>query len=303
MKTVLVTGATGFIGRFTLPLLLERGYKVYGVTFQGENGFRDGVYWLKADMCQTDDVKRVVQEAKASHLLHFAWITEPGVYWNSPENTQWLECGKLLAREFGEECGKRAVFAGTCAEYDWAHSQLHEDKTPLTPHTLYGETKLNLSRKLGEISLEQGWSSAWGRIFLVYGPYEGQNRFVPAVIKSLLKKEKGKYSSGTQVRDFLYVKDVADAFVTLLESEEVGEFNISSGQGISLIDFAKKISGQLDNFDCLEFGALPDRKDDPAELIGDIKLFKNKLCWCPRYSIEEGISETINWWQDYYKVN
>jgi len=330
MKRVLVTGATGFIGRHSLPLLLARGYEVRGVSrgsvgvSRGFGGDTDGslrgpvgepdssfgevdrdvvyeeVIWHQCDLLNVDAVSSLVADVQPTHLLHFAWITEPGVYWASPENEQWKQASLQLLSAFRDNGGQRVVMAGTCAEYDWQDGgHLQEGVTPLHPRTLYGTCKHELQQELEAFSRERALSSAWGRIFYLYGPFEHPNRLVSSVITSLLQGNPVRCTHGEQIRDFLYVKDVADAFVTLLEQRDQGPFNIASGSPRPIKDIIQTIARTLGREDLIAWGALPAAKEDPPTLTADIERLHQELQWKPKYSLEAGIEESILWWKDH----
>src|SRR6202790_4494362 len=107
-----------------------------------------------------------------------------------------------------------------------------ENSTPLLPTTLYGTSKHALERMLHSSSQQMGFSSAWGRIFFLYGPHEEPSRLVAYVVQSLLRAEPALCSDGNQVLDFVHVEDVASAFVALLESKVEGPVNIASGRAV-----------------------------------------------------------------------
>jgi nucleoside-diphosphate-sugar epimerase len=168
---VLVTGATGFVGRQALAPLAARGFEVHAV------GRRD------VDLLEPDAPARLVEDLRPTHLLHFAWFAEPGAFWQSAENERWLAAGIRLLEAFAASAGTRAVVAGTCAEYDWSgDGLLSEQSTPLVPRTAYGEAKNALRAAAEGMSL----SLAWGRIFFLYGPYEDERRLVSSVTWALL---------------------------------------------------------------------------------------------------------------------
>jgi nucleoside-diphosphate-sugar epimerase len=296
MKKVLVTGANGFIGRHCLPLLLEKGYEVHAISTNELDS--NLIHWHKADLLNLQQSSDLITKLKPSHLLHLAWDTTHGKYWSSLENFNWLQASVELLKAFQGNSGKRVVMAGTCAEYDWNYGLCSEGITPLVPATVYGTCKNSLEKVLSSFAHETGISAAWGRIFFAYGPNENIKRLIPYVITSLLKGKKAQCSSGNQIRDFLYVNDAAAAFVSLLETEVNGAFNIASGQPVILRDIINMIAEKLNVLDLIELGKLPNSSNDPAVLTADIRKISAATGWKPAYSLEEGIDETIKWWRD-----
>ena len=145
MKKILVTGASGFIGKHCLPLLVQRGFEVHGTSTT--TGFQSpGVQMHQVDLLDHQQVQRLLSIIRPSHLLHLAWIATPPIFWTSPENPKWVQASFSLMQRFIEQGGMRAVFSGSCAEYDWSYGTCSEETTPLHPATLYGKSK-NEDRK------------------------------------------------------------------------------------------------------------------------------------------------------------
>src|SRR2546423_13493112 len=168
MKRVLVTGATGFIGRHVLGPLVERGFDVHAVTHRAPLSARSGCRWHVSDLLDTAQIVPLIKAVQPTHLLHLAWYSVPGQYWTALENFAWVQASLELLRRFHEAGGVRVVMAGTCAEYDWAYGYCSERTTPTQPHTLYGTCKLALQAMLDTYARQSGLSSAWGRIFFLY---------------------------------------------------------------------------------------------------------------------------------------
>ncbi|MER2248750.1 NAD(P)-dependent oxidoreductase [Methylorubrum podarium] len=116
MKRVLVTGGAGFVGRHAIPALIARGFEVHAI---GRTPPAGAHAFHTADLLDPAQRRAAVQATGASHLLHLAWVTTPGRYWQAPDNLDWTAASLDLVRTFREAGGGRAVVAGTCAEYDW----------------------------------------------------------------------------------------------------------------------------------------------------------------------------------------
>jgi nucleoside-diphosphate-sugar epimerase len=286
VKRVLVTGATGFIGRHAAPLLAERGFDVHAV------GSAD------ADLLDPAAADSLVRRVQPSHLLHFAWYAAPGKFWTAPENGAWVEASTRLLRAFADAGGERATMSGSCAEYDWSGTGvLSEADTPLRPATYYGECK-NAMRAAGEqLADERGTGFSWGRIFFVYGPHEQPGRLVSQVVESLVRGEPAPTSEGTQRRDFLHARDVAGAFVALLDSDVPGPVNIGSGEAVPVRDVVTLIGDAAGRPELVRFGEIPQRPGDPAVIEADVGRLRGEVEWRPAIPLAEGIRETVEWWK------
>lgn len=296
-KRVLVTGGTGFIGRHALQPLIEPGFEVHAI-YHGKP-LQGDVHWHRVDLLAAGSAEKLCEEVRATHLLHFAWIATPGVFWTSPENDQWKAATLELARAFQKNGGTRMVAAGSCAEYDWsrASAPLRED-TPCNPATLYGKAKNETRLALETIAKETGMSLGWGRIFFLYGPHEPPSKFVAYIINELLGGRNALLSHGGQIRDFQYVEDIAEAFVALLDSDVRGTVNIASGEGVRLKDIALEIGRQLGKEKLLAFGAREVPANEPPYLVADTTRLREEVGFANRTPLQKGIEETIQWWRE-----
>jgi nucleoside-diphosphate-sugar epimerase len=293
VKKVLITGASGFIGRHCLPLLLDRGYEVHAIARHPLVTPNLDLHWHQADIFDLQAIQKLIAEVRPSHLLHLAWYAVPGKYWTAMENFQWVAASLDLVRIFQEHGGSRITVAGTCAEYDWQYGYCNE-WIGVDPQSPYGVCKHSLHQLLESFCQQSELSMAWGRIFWLYGVFEAPNRLISSVIRSLLENKIAKCSSGEQIRDFLYVEDVADALVTVLDSEIKGSINIASGEPISIKNIVKPIGRLLNKIENIEFGT--SNQESPL-VVANVRKLKYELKWQPKFTLETGISATINFWK------
>jgi len=296
MKRILITGATGFIGRHCLQLLSEsKKNEIHAVSSKKQKNDWSDVHWHQTDLLDSVQVLELLAKIKPSHLLHFAWYAVPGKYWNSIENIRWVQASLALLHAFSLHGGQRAVMAGTCAEYDWKYGYCSENITPLMPATLYGTCKHSFQIMLDAFSKQTGLSSSWGRIFFLYGPPEHPQRLVSSVIRSLLRGKPARCTHGNQIRDYLYVQDVAEAFIALLNSKVQGPVNIASGSPITIKDIVFKIAKKIDCQDLIELGVIPTSENDPHLLIADVKRLSDEVGWCPKCDLDHGLEQAIEY--------
>ena len=327
-KRVLVSGAGGFIGRWSVPALLRLGYQVHAVL--SGNASRNPPEQLQganihfADLLDDSLIDELTRAVRPSHLLHFAWIATPGVYWNSEENFRWLTASERLLRSFRAQGGSRVMMAGSCAEYDWSRVEVCDElSSPLanakaatlqrpvaTPHdavaaasdaaaavTRYAACKIALQAILADFGREERLSTAWGRIFFQFGPHEHPDRLVPSVICNLLLNREAPCSHGRQVRSFLHVADVGEAFAAVLDSELEGPVNIGSDERVSQADLVERIGRQIGRPELLRLGARPAPPGEPPLLVPEVHRLRDEAGWRPRFTLNGALGDTIAWWR------
>lgn len=295
MRTILLTGATGFIGRHCLELLTSGGYDVHAVSRNPPRASQLQVKWHGLDLMDTKQVEEFVRQLRPTYLLHLAWNVEPGNYWESTENIRWVETSLSLLRAFVRNGGRRVVVAGTCAEYDWRHGYCSELVTPRNPNTLYGTCKNSLHGMLEAMAQHRSrFSFAWGHIFFVYGPDEPPGRLIPSTVCSLLKDEVARCLHGQHVRDYLHVGDAASALVALVGSSVTGAVNIASGRPLVLKDIVYRIAAKLDRESSITVAN--EESDEPPMLVADSRRLNKDVGWQPRFDLDAGLDDTIAWW-------
>lgn len=286
---VLVTGATGFIGRHALAgLAALSDIELHAASISGVRTDIAAV-WHVADLRDGGGARRLIDHIRPTHLLHCAWIATPGVYLASPENIAWLSSSIELFEAFGAAGGQRLVAVGSSAEYLPDGDLCREDATPLIPGSVYGKAKLACSAALAASAEARGYSMAWGRLFLPYGPGDSPKRLIPALREAMRTGQQFQMSDGMQLRDFIWAPDAADLLVTLLRSGEQGVFNVGTGVGTRVRDVALQIAADFAAEKCLAVGVLPRRPGEPPSLVADMSKVKSRLGWRPSVLIADGL--------------
>ncbi len=261
---ILVTGATGFIGSHLMEVIPSE-HKVYTMG-------RDGIIpQVALDIC-----------------IHLAWNVKPG-YQSNLNNFYWAQRTKALAYTLQELRCKRFVGVGSCMEYMSSAEPLQEDAL-LSADSFYEIAKIDTFYALQRCT---SMSVAWGRVFQPYGPRERPERLIPSVITSLLKGVSVETSAGKQVRDFIYVKDVATAIWKVAESSLVGAVNIGTGRPTKVKEVVNSLGATLKRSEliipCL-LGTSDSYYANNAQL--------RSLGWEPRHTLKSGLQSAIEWWSN-----
>ena len=296
MKRVLLTGASGFIGRHCIAPLEARGFEVHAVSRALPKSGDSRATWHVADLLQPGAAAELLKTVQPTHLLHLAWFVVPGKLITAPDNFDWVRASVELVRTFADAGGKRLSVCGSGYEYDWNYGYCTEGLTPTVPDTVYGACKHALHEMARTFAATRELSLAWPRVFFLYGPHEHPQRLVSSVILSLLKAEPARCSHGRQVRDYMHAQDVADGLVAVLDSDLTGPVNVTSGQATTLREIVLTVGRLIGRPDLIQLGALPARANDLPMVVGSNGRL-TALGWKPQFDLESGLAQTIDWWR------
>ncbi|MBE6421288.1 MAG: NAD(P)-dependent oxidoreductase [Elusimicrobium sp.] len=294
-KRVLITGGTGFIGRQVVSQLLAKGYEVHSLVYPPFAEEQAGLIQHEMNLMDTVAVGRFLKEHKFENLIHLAWYVGKGCH-GSDLNLDWTVATLNLLKFFKENGGKKFLGAGTISEYEYKYGFFTEDMTPTDPRTMYGNSKNAIFNIAKVFCKQNNIEFKWPRIFNLYGPNEKPQRLMPSVILSCLKGEDVKVSDCLKFQDYLHVEDTASGIVTVFESNLQGAVNICSAKPVQLRYIVEKIA-QLTGFKGkISWGAVPAAFGDEVVVGNNAKLLS--LGWKPKYNLEEGLLQTINWWKE-----
>lgn len=231
-STVLVVGASGFVGSHCMHALRCAGYSVYG-TYRSRS--QAGNQWLFLDIFDYDAVAALISTLKPAYLIDSAWFVEHGVFWDADLNRAYVDATENLYRLFSEHGGKRAIFLGTGAEILKAEVALGAD-------TAYAQAKRETAALLAKIrENEQGSSYLWARLYGLYGAGESEKRFVSHLIRSYLKRRPPVIQNPRLSYNFTYAPNLAHILVDQLTEGFEGAAACVTDDTISLFDMASYI--------------------------------------------------------------
>ena len=288
---VLITGGTGFLGRYVLEALRSRGIESVLAGRHRPDGCPPAGF-IETDLLVEPDFGTVYRSSGATHLMHLAWYVEHGKYWTSDLNPRWAEATVRLVESCCRSSCQGLVLAGTCAEYDWSDGICREDITPLRPATLYGVSKDAARRQVMALSAQHQIPCAWGRVFLPYGTGENGQRLIPSLIEVCRGRRAPFAVDAAARRDFLHACDVAEGFVAMLADQASGEFNVCSGQATEIGDLVRELARIMDADPQAMLDLSAGRPGDPPLLVGDNRKLR-ALGWQPRLSLPQGLERIV----------
>lgn len=290
MARILVTGASGLIGRATVPELVAAGFEVVALSRFGTVAGAERT--IAADLLDPWALTDILRQADASHLLHLAWAGGRD-RWGGPANLDWVAATLTLVRAFAAAGGRRAVLAGSCAEYDWTAGEVFREDAALRPATLYGAAKAATGTLLAAAAPALGLSVAWARPFFVYGPGEGEGRLLGDLSAGLRAGRPVETTDGLQERDFLHSADLGRGLTLLAGSDLGGAVNLASGQGLAVRDLILGAARILGREDLVQLGARARPAGDPVRIVADASRAARELGFTPRIGLAEGLADAL----------
>lgn len=278
-ERVLLTGATGFVGRALVAPLAARGFDVHAVAHRAAPA-GGAATWHQADLLDAAAARRLVADVRPALLVHAAWHVEHGRFWTAPENAAWLEASTALAAAFAEGGGRRILGIGTCAEYaDVAEGdgEPWPETRQVAPATPYGRAKAALASRLAAMQARHArLGCAWARLFHLFGPGEAPGRLVPSVMRALAERRVAECASGTPVRDFADTGHVGRALAAVAGSGVTGAVNVASGEGRSVRELVAAIGRLVGRPDLLRFGARPDPAGEVPFMVACVRRLRSE---------------------------
>jgi len=320
---LLVTGGAGYIGGTVATILMQAGHRVTildNLCHSKREHVPSGAEFVEADIVDRPRVEALLRELKPDGVLHFAALIEAGDSMRVPEvyfrnNT----ASTLTLLEAMHATGvKKLVFSSTAAVYGEPRSVPIAEDAPLDPTNAYGESKLLVEYMLKWFHQIHGLRYASLRYFNVAGalPHRGEahepeSHIIPLILDVALGRRDKIFifgddydtPDGTCIRDYIHVRDLADAHILALQALETRDkliMNLGNGSGFSVkevVESARRVTGHA-----IPVEMKPRRPGDPARLVASSEKVKAELGWKPSISeIDSILASAWEWQQQRYK--
>jgi nucleoside-diphosphate-sugar epimerase len=292
-----LTGAGGFVGGAIARALLARGDEVYAITRPGRHA-PPGCKPVPVTAFLPDELRKLHLPGRLDGVVHLAAY---GVAPNERDATEMatvnVACSQALVELARDHAVPRFVMAGTSAEYADHAIPPFNPSQPLQTHRLYGASKAEATLRCLSLASQHGIQAAVLRIYNVFGPGESSHRLFPSIVSGIRAGVPVRLSSGTQIRDFIYIEDVARAFLAALDLPRQPPqpvIDICTGRAATVRHFAETVARIMQaDPDALEFGALPMRPDDIPEIRGDPAAMHDILGKIERFGLDEAIAHAL----------
>jgi dTDP-glucose 4,6-dehydratase len=304
---IVISGAAGFIGSHLCDRLLADGHAVLGLDnfitgnrrnlahITGQPRFEFREHDINEPLPITGPVDAVVNAAS---------LASPKDYLANPIET--LDVGSLGTRrmlDLAREKGARFLVTSTseCYGDPTVHPQVETywgNVNPVGPRSCYDESKRYAEALTMAYHRKYGLRTNIARIFNTYGPRMklDDGRVVPAFLdQSLRGLPLTVFGDGSQTRSFCYVSDLVDGLCRLMMSDERFPVNLGNPQEMTILEFAQRIQRLTGSNSGIEFRELPE--DDPKQRQPDIGKARTVLGWAPRISLEEGLQNTVKYFE------
>ena len=296
--TLLVLGGTGFIGKNFVKKAVDRGYDVSIISLHVPNFTEaiEGVKYYQVNICNYKELEKKLPINKYEFVVNLAGYGDHSGYLDGGKEVIDSHYNGVvnIINFIDWSILKNFIQIGSSDEYGECPAPQNEmmREQPISP---YSFAKLSINHFLQMLGRTEKFPSVILRLFLVYGPGQVNNMFIPKIINGCLNNEKFDTSHGDQLRDFCHIDDIVNGiFCALLSRNLFGEIiNLASGKPVK-IKYVINLIQNLAAGGIPQYGKVPYRTNENMALYADITKSQKILSWIPRINLEDGIEDLIN---------
>ena len=290
-KSVLVTGASGFIGGYLTDVLMNAGAHVSALSVSG--GKEGKIRWLKGDITDPESIKGICD---GIHIVyHLAAISNVVKSIENPTlaiNTNTVGTLNLL-EEARRSRVKKFIYISSAHVYGAPQYVPVDEKHPVVPREPYAASKIASEMIVQAYGNTYGMEYAIIRPFNIFGPGQEESFLIPGVIAQAIRAGQIKVGNVDPTRDFLHIKDCVGGFLAIGD-RGTGIYNIGTGKEITIKSAVEKIRDRIDPKIAIvsDESRIRTGKVEIPRMMADISKLSS-LGWKPKFSFEEGLAETI----------
>jgi dTDP-6-deoxy-L-talose 4-dehydrogenase (NAD+) len=292
---LLITGASGFIGKSLIERLQGCNHEVLALTRSGLcHSFPENVKELLGDLGNLGAVRKEILQFNPDVLIHLAWQGIPD-YGEATSKANLEYSINLIDFLLKETACSKIIVSGSCFEYAKLNGSCKEgEKTGV--NSFFSWAKQTLCQYLEIKCKDRDVRWYWARIFYVYGPNQRAASLIPTLIQSFRQGAAPDIQTPHNANDFIYVDDVADAFMSMVDQNaDSGIYNLGRGKSCTVYDVCKIVEQKIMNSSCLTENMIQQASaEQTVNFWADISKAKKALSWEPKIEIEDGIEMHIN---------
>ena len=304
-NNILITGASGFIGKHLLSKLKNEFKNIacidlfFNKTFLYK--YKNAVQLFTGNLLDKKFINTCINEFNPEYVFHLAGSktrTNSFQEYKTSYDINYLGTLNLFESLVNRIDLKLVTTIGTIDEYGSALSPFKENSQEL-PNSAYGLSKLSATKLALILNRQFKLPVVVLRPSIAYGPGQGDEMFIPGLIKTLLRKEPFMMTEGKQLRDFIYIEDLTDAIIQGLYCKDLEGhiINIASGTSICIRDLAMQIAEVTNNIEFLKIGEIPYRASEIMNYVVDITKASILLKWYPKTKFSDGLGKTISFYR------
>jgi len=302
MNKVVITGATGMIGKCLIDVLTRKNIDVLAIVRENSKRAKNLSEHknLKIIECNLDNLCNLdMSNTNYDTFFHLGWEGTSGAIRNDAYIQNSNIKHTLDAVELAKKLGCTTfIGVGSQAEYGRVQGLISEN-TKVNPETAYGIAKYTAGQLSRVLANKYNIKHIWSRVFSAYGPYDGENTLVMSSIKQMIEEGKSPdYTKGEQLWDYIYCEDVAKALLLIAEKgKNNSTYCIAQGEAHPLYKYIETIRDKINPEIELRLGKIPYSENQVMNLSVNIDKLKSDTGFVPHYTFEKGIEETIKWYR------
>jgi GDP-mannose 4,6-dehydratase len=301
MSRILLSGITGFVSGELIPNLIDRGHEIYGISryVTGRVAPINSIPTYFADLRDGFTIRKIVRDVQPDKVIHVGALSRVSESYDHPQ--EFVEANLQGTINLAEAClrechnFKQFLFAATSEMFGNNGFEIQKETNPRNPASPYAVSKVACENYLNYMREAYNFPSTILIPYNTYGRKKDFHFFVERTITQMLTKNKVSLIDPEPIRDWMFIKDHANAYLTCLENEKaIGEtFNFCTGTGMSIKETAELIAKLTDFKGEIIWNSGPKRPTESKVIIGNNDKSKKILNWTPKYTLEKGLKLTI----------